>query len=75
VHHLHDPGWAASVTGRFGHYVSADAVRAVHYSRPTGFGDCGIHGFIDEQGLNDGVRLPHCPDCQQQRANHGRWPC
>lgn len=70
-----DPGWAASVTGRFGHYIDEGAIRVEHHSRRlAAYGVCGVHGFIDERGLDEGARLPHCPECERRLAPRVDWP-
>ena len=64
-----DPGWAASVTKRCGHYVTEGAIRVMHASdRPVGYAACGVPAFVDEQGLEEGGQLPRCPECLRKIA-------
>lgn len=74
VHHPDDPGWAASITGNFAHYVAHDAVVTEHYDRKTGYAIDGVGAFVDELGLEMGASLPHCSKCAERLAQRVAWP-
>lgn len=74
VHHPDDYGWAASITGRFSHFVAHDAVVTSHYDRRTGYAIDGVGAFVDEHGLRAGFVLPHCPDCVRRLAQRASRP-
>lgn len=61
-----DPGWAGSISRVRCHYVAAGAARDQYAGRETGVGICGSPGLIDEAGLADRERLPHCHSCTRR---------